>query len=417
MRFNPFSHAFGLDIGDRSLKLVQISKRGRGKPTYSIDSWSQIELPEGIIRNGEIVDVDQAVENLSKLIASASVRVKGRACVACLPEVKSFIKIIEVDKNSSESEIKSKVTTELEQNVPMPLDEIYHDWKMIDSPQSPKPLQSALPQKQTEEEPAAKKDDKEDGKPDDERDDNSKDEESELESEREKEQEPPESDVVRVLFGAAPKQIIDNYTLMLERAGTAPIALEIEAAAISRAVVPDDTSNDHATGILDIGATRSALIIHDNGAIQMSIGIPISGHAITKMVSEALKVELEDAEKLKRECGLDVNRCEDKMWKILYPLIDDITEKIRNALRFYKIGFPDGKKIEKLLLCGGGAQFREIDTVLSRKLAIKVERGNPLINVEAKLPKKFPAAMDLNYATAIGLALRAADELERYRSL
>ena len=121
----------------------------------------------------------------------------------------------------------------------------------------------------------------------------------------------------------------------------------------------------------------------------------------------------DDAEKLKRECGLDANRCEDKMWSILQPLIDDMTEKIRNALRFYQIGFPEGTKIERLYLCGGGAQFHEIDSVLSHKLTIQVRRGDALANIDKRLPKGFAAEAPLQYATAIGLGMRAADERGR----
>jgi Tfp pilus assembly PilM family ATPase len=408
MRFNPFSHAFGLDIGDRSIKLVQMIKTGRGhKTAYRLAAWNKLDIPEGIIEFGEVLDIDKAANSISQLISSSRHGVRGRACVACLPEVKSFIKIIEVGKNAGEGEITKEVRRELEQNVPLPPEDIYYDWKEVG------PRIVPAPEREQRKGRKGKADQTRDAvKP-------TAAESGEAPATETLEAPPapvPDSKTTRIIIGAAPRTIIDSYTLMLERAGVAPLALEIEATAISRAIVPDSAGRDAAIGILDIGAARSALIIWDNGAIQMSIGIPISGIAITKLVSESLSVSMDDAETLKRECGLDVNRCEDKMWKILYPLIDDITEKIRNALRFYKIGFPDGKKIETLYLCGGGAQFREIDLVLSRKLAIKVLRGKPLVNVNPRLPKAFPQDLAINYATAIGLALRAADELERYRS-
>ncbi|MEY4744595.1 MAG: hypothetical protein RL272_540, partial [Candidatus Parcubacteria bacterium] len=76
-----------------------------------------------------------------------------------------------------------------------------------------------------------------------------------------------------------------------------------------------------------------------------------------------------------------------------------------------------GKKIERLYLCGGGAQFREIDTVLSRKLTIMARRGDPLTNLDAKLPREFPKNEEkLMYATAIGLSMRAADENAKHKS-
>lgn len=402
MPLNPLANAFGLDIGDRSLKLIQVARSHRNLRPYRLTAWGEIELAEGVMDRGEILDMDKAVESLKQLIKQSRGRLRGHAVTACLPEVKSFIKIIEVPVGSGEADVKKAVQMELEQNVPLPLEDLYHDWQVIGSVS---PSQTSTP---TDEPPA------EDGK-----DEVSGEKDAAPGKDKKEEGEQPEEPAavsppsVRLLIGAAPKGIVDSYVTLLERAGLVPVAMEIEATAITRASVPASLDENEAVGVLDIGATRSALIIHDHGAIQMSISIPISGNAITNLIADSLKVNFEDAETLKRECGLDANRCEDKMWRILYPLIDDITEKIRNAFRFYKIGFPGGQKIEALYLCGGGAQFREIDTVLSRKLAMKVTRGDASVNLDPRLPKAFPKETLLNYTTAIGLAMRAADETNR----
>ena len=380
---NPLSNTFGLDIGDRTFKLVQV-RRGRGKRPYRVVAWNSVDVPEGVMERGDIRDMDKAVEYMTKLVHTSRGSLKGRACVACLPEAKTFIKIIEIPAGSTEDDLRKAVVREIEQNIPLPPEDIYYDGQLLAEAGD-----AAVPA----EEPA------------------------EAGAEPAPAPEAASKPPMKVLMGAAPKDLVDGYTTLLERAGMAPVALEIEAMAISRAIVPEDESLQEAIGILDIGATRSSLVIYDAGALQMSISIPISGIAITKLVSESLNVSFDDAELLKRECGLDATRCEDKMWKILLPLIDDMTEKIRNALRFYKIGFPQGKKIEHLYLCGGGAQFREIDTVLSRKLTIKAQRGDALSNLDEKLPREFPRGSDaLGYATAIGLAMRAADENAKYRN-
>lgn len=383
---NPLSNAFGLDIGDRTFKLVQVQRRRRGPKPYRITAWHSIDVPEGVMERGDIKDMDKAVEYLSTLVKTVRGSLGGRAAVACLPEAKTFIKIIEIPGDATEADLKKAVMNEIEQNIPLPPEDIYYDWQALDAPPEPNKAHAERPEEKPAEDPLAQAAPK------------------------------PPAPPRKVLMGAAPKNLVDEYTTLLERAGLAPIALEIEATAISRAIVPLDEPINEAVGILDIGATRSSLVIYDSGALQMSISIPISGIAITKLISESLNVTVDDAELLKRECGLDSNRCEDKMWKILLPLIDDMTEKIRNALRFYKIGFPQGTKIERLYLCGGGAQFREIDTVLSRKLTIKARRGDALSNIDERLPKDFPRKEEaLGYATAIGLAMRAADENARYK--
>lgn len=377
--FNPLSNSFGLDIGDRTFKLVQVVKR-RGKDDgHRLTAWGSIDVPEGVMEKGEVKDMEKAADYITTLIRNSKGHVAGQAVVACLPEAKTFIKIIEVEKDADEEMRRKAVIAEIEQSVPLPLDDIYYDWQTIEdlkAAPAPEPQPAIAEKDAAPESPAPVRKD-------------------------------------RVLFAVAPKRLVNDYTELLEKAGLAPIALEIEAMAIERAIAPK--ALDEAFGILDIGATRSSLAISDGGALQMSISIPISGIAVTKLVSESLGVSMEDAETLKRTCGLDANRCEDKMWSILLPLIDDITEKIRNALHFYKIGFPEGQKIEQVFLCGGGGQFHEIDSVLSRKLTIRVRRGDALVNLDPRLPKGFPKDEALQYATAIGLGIRAADENELYR--
>lgn len=424
--FNPLSHAFGLDIGDRSFKIAQISRTRSRKKPYKLTAWGEIEVDEGVMDRGDILDMAKASDAIKKLLKQCKGHLQGRGVVACLPEAKTFIKIIEVAADVSDTGLRKEVVREIIQNIPLPPDEIYYDWQVLDVRTSDKKKDKKRSETRAEKaaaKRAKKKEEKE--KKDKKKRKDDKDEAAEKTSEEpEKTEEPPAAPpatvgTVRVLIGAAPKKLVDSYTTMLENAGLAPTALEIEATAISRAVMPIERKPDapaEAVGILDIGATRSSLVIYDSGIIQMSISIPISGIAITKAISEALNVSMEDAETLKKECGLDSNRCEDKMWRILLPLIDDMTEKIRNALRFYKVGFPQGKKIETLYLCGGGAHFREIDTVLSRKLTIKVERGQALTNLHDAVPRRFPKEQALTFATAIGLGIRAADENKRNRN-
>ncbi len=411
--FNPLSQAFGLDIGDRTFKVAQFSKHPHSKRTYRLKAWGSVSVPEGVMERGEVLNMSRAIEHLKALISSTQGKLRGRAVVACLPEAKSFVKIIEAEKGASREELHRVVVKEIGQSIPLPISDIYYDWQILPErpAEAPKPEPAAKPAEEAgapaEAAPPAEGASAE-GQP-------APETPAEAAPPAEEPEPQPKRDVTRILLAAAPKNLSDSYCQMLEAAGLAPIAFEIEGVAIARAIVPNDELISEAIGILDIGATRSSLIVFDEDVLQMSISIPLSGNELTKIISEKLNINVEDAELLKIECGLDAHRCEDRMWKILLPLIDDMSSKIRNALRFYKIGFPMGKKIERLYLCGGGAHFRDIDTVLSRKLTIKVRRGDSLCNVHA-VPRPFPRENALTYATAIGLGLRAADESDRFQS-
>ena len=65
---------------------------------------------------------------------------------------------------------------------------------------------------------------------------------------------------------------------------------------------------------------------------------------------------------------------------------------------------PNGKKVEKIILCGGGANLKGLAHFLSLELKILVEPGNPWINISEEI--QLPLAESIRYTTAIGLALR-----------
>ena len=398
--------------------MAQVTRRSSKKNLRKLTAWGSIDIPEGIMERGEIMDPEKAAERLVKLISGAKGRLKGRAVVGCLPEARSFVKVIEMKHSTDRDVIRKAVSKEIEQNIPLPVEEIYYDWHLIEEPEekqvSEPPTQEtpdAEPEDKKEEEGEGEKGEK--GEKEEKGEKPTEDNKEEAKSE-DNEPEPEKDKMMRVMLAAAPRSLVDSYVQMIEAAGLAPIALEIEATAIARAMVPENDRLNDPLGILDIGATRSSLIVCDEGAMQMSISVPLSGNELTELISEKLAINLADAELVKIECGLDAHRCEDKMWNILLPMVNDISNKIRNALRFYRIGFPSGKKIERLVLCGGGAHFRDIDTVLSRKLTIKVKKGDSLVNL-TNLPKNFSEESALSYTTAIGLALRASDENERFR--
>jgi len=410
---NPLSSAFGLDFGDRSFKLAQLKKTGGKNSPYRLTAWSSIDVPEGIMDRGDVSDHEKAAGYIMELMKTARGKLRGKAVVACLPEAKTFIKIIDAKEDQTDEQLRKAVKREIELNIPLPPDEIYYDWQLVkprgaDETDATKKGKSSVNGSESGEKT-------QEGEADTDRKEKPPtDGENEEEAmQKQAAQAEAGTDSAKLLLGAAPKKLVDDYTAILDIAGLAPIALEIEATAISRCIAPAFESLPEAIGILDIGATRSSLVVYDRGMIQMSISIPISGIQITDTISQALSINMEEAEILKRECGLDANRCEDKIWKIIAPLIDDMTQKIRNALRFYKIGFPYGKKVEHMYLCGGGAHFREVDTVLSNQLAIKVERGDGLTNVRKPIPRKFPHDQALSFATAIGLGIRAANEATR----
>lgn len=357
MFLNPFSHAFGLDIGDRTIKIAQLRRFRTGMKTwrYLPVHFSKLSLPAGWIVDGELQKPEEIVRTLKEHVQKQKDSLAFSPwVVACLPETKTFIQLIKI-KNEDTLITEDIIRETAPAYLPYNLEDIYLDWQVLPHLVSAKGETS-------------------------------------------------------VLIAAVPKRIADSYTYLLNIAGLTPLALEVEAVAITRAVINrrKDLSRQ-ARGILDLGATRSSFIIFDHGMIQFSLSLPFAGQEVTEKIRQALNLEWNEAEKLKTECGINDKKCRGKLKEILQASLDDLTNKISQAIQFHKLHFPERNPLTGIRLCGGGANLPALENYLSAKLKLKVRRANPWVNLFPPEKAPFDPARSLLYTTAIGLAMRATE--------
>lgn len=354
---NPFPGAFGLDIGDASLKLVQLQRHsplGR-EPYFTLSEMRTVALSPGLIVNGEIQQPEIIRKKIINLIGQEGrlKSLKSPWVVVDLPEPQTFLKLIDID-GSPDTLISEDVFFQARKHLPFELETAYVDWQIINPSQGN----------------AAKS---------------------------------------QVLVGAVPKLIADSYTYLLEAAGLNPLALEIEAMAITRAMI---THNKNYAGmaraILDVGANRSSLIIFDNNSIQFSTSLKFSGNAVTAAIAEQLHLDPEQAEKLKIQNGLVHDRTHPDYLKIVAAAVDGLIEEIKKTLFFYRERFLNANPVTHITLCGGMASFKNMDAVIARQLNTAAHPGTTMKNVVVPDRKKKKPNENLNMVSAIGLALRAA---------
>ncbi|MBI4992735.1 MAG: type IV pilus assembly protein PilM [Candidatus Magasanikbacteria bacterium] len=355
---NPFPNAFGLDIGDLSVKLIQLRNRSLlyREPYYELVNIRNISLPPGLIVNGELQqpeEVRQRIAKMSRGMAAKQKPVRSPWVVAALPETQSFIKMIQIKKPLAEL-IDADILIAAKKHIPFDEDNYYLQWQIIPNGGG--------------------------------------------------------QSTTNVLIGATPKLIADSYTYLLESLGLGVIALEIEALAITRSMITAKKAYlDEARVILDIGASRSCLIVHDHGIIQFSTSLPFSGEIITTAIAQALHLTNEEAEAIKLEQGLNFKQNRRNSWTALVKLTDDFVDSIKNAIDFYYSHFPEANRITRIVMCGGGSNLKRLDRIISAKLKITARPGNPWKNLSATKDIGLSPEKAISYATAIGLGLRAAD--------
>ncbi|MEA3464128.1 MAG: type IV pilus assembly protein PilM [Patescibacteria group bacterium] len=374
---NKSTYPIGLDISDLSLKLVQLNKIGN---KIKIQAMGKINLPHGLIDNGEIKNQEKVIKAIKKLIADPKYgKVSPGEVIACLPETKTFIKLIEVDKTPNP--ISEIIGNEIEKHVPMPINEIFYDWQIIEE----------------------------------------------------------HSDKQLILIGAVPQNIVNQYTALLDETKLSTVALEIEPISICRSLLNEESpkfkSRGENYGIIDIGAKRTSMIFYAKNTILFTVSMPTSGQDITNNIAKALDIKTKQAEKAKIICGLNKNKAQGIIKDILTDTVKELMKKIKEAIEFYNNNYSDQGPIKQILLCGGGANINNLDKIISQDIDITVKLSNPLINLtEArekfskiltekhsletnfiKTQKKHKAKektlpitqnAGLTFTTAIGLALR-----------
>jgi type IV pilus assembly protein PilM len=271
-------------------------------------------------------------------------------------------------------EVSEAIKWETEQQIPLSLEEIYLDWYVLENDSLSK-----------------------------------KEKKKKKEKEKKSDKSKAVSQKVKVFLTAAPRSLVDSYVKVLKKAELKPIAMEVESAAAARALI-DETKYKNNVLIIDSGEMRTSFIIFKSPVIRFTRSVGFSGASLTDEISKKLKVSRQEAELLKKKWGLGKEEGGGSLRECLEPLFGDLSKKIQESLEYYSEHFEkeslDGK-INKIILCGGGAKLKEFDSWLSSKAKREVEKIDPWIKISSLLPdKKISFPKDHCYATAIGLALR-----------
>jgi len=362
----------GIDISDFYIRAVRLEKE-RGK-NFVFGTCYETTLPEGVIKDGEFLDR----EALIRLLKETVYKVSGesgmhREVIADLPEPKTFIKMVtfnwpagesaEVTTKKRKEDIKAKETIlwrvlgeELKEDVPIPLEEANIDYHII---------KGDLKKVKAGEE-------------------------------------------MKLIVGIVSKKISEDYTAVLEDAGLIPIALEIEGFAIARALIQHVEGKQKLVSpnsikiILDLGATRTGLIIYHQDLVRYSLSIPVSGRKITQAIADKKKISFEEAEKLKI-AAQTASEKDPEIYALVTSSLEEIINRVKEAIIFCQFKISSAEMPE-IILCGGGTKWPGLPEMLSEKLNVKATIGNPWINFTEQ-PTSFQRDKSLSYTTAIGLAL------------
>jgi len=195
----------GLDISSRALHSVELDFDGK---SYIPKKYATLNLPEGTIIGGEIVNREALLKTLKDLkLANDLDFVK-----ASLPEEKSYLykTVVTLTDENYNGDFEDAVAFSLEENVPIPGNEVLFTWDIIDKT----------------------------------------------------------AQEVTLNVAAFPKKTVDEYLEILKEAGLTVVVFEIESCALAKAIVPKDSKKTFL--IVEIGTLKTVFSVVANGLIQFT---------------------------------------------------------------------------------------------------------------------------------------------------
>ena len=207
-----------------------------------------------------------------------------------------------------------------------------------------------------------------------------------------------------------PKNVIENYLTVLKNSQILVQSFELEAQAISRAVIEKGDLETYM--IVDFGQKRTGIFIVSRGVVMFTSTLDVGGVMLSNMIAKNFAVSFEEAEKMKRKYGLERNTPNKELFSVLLNSVSILRDEVvKHFLYWHTHKDEEGKNnppIKKIILCGGDSNLIGLSDYFSISMKTKVEMANVWINImntENYIPDiNFKQA--LSFAAALGLALR-----------
>lgn len=205
-----------------------------------------------------------------------------------------------------------------------------------------------------------------------------------------------------VLMSAVPKTLIDKITATVKDAGLNVSMIEPGISAVAR--VLEATEEGHLpTVIVDIGPATTDIAVLD-GSIRVTGGLGVGGNTFTLDIAKKLGVPLENAHQLKVLNGLNAGPRQEKITTALRPSLQRIIVETRKVIRYYNERLSDDRKLEQVVIVGGGSNVPGIGDYFTNELVMPARVASPWQQLDfAKLPQPAKQFRP-RYITVAGLA-------------
>lgn len=337
---------FGLDIGSSAVRAVQLKNSKSSSQLLHYSSTGIEQANDGTIK---VLPDDEMIPLIKQSVKSAGITAKK--VILGVPTSKTFSTVVDLPKMEKKSDQDKTIPVRAEEFIPMPIDGVDLDWRVLgDSP--------------------------------------------------------ADQNLSEVLLVAVDKAYNQSRVDLVQKAGFEVIAVEPDAFALPRAVIPgDEHGKNHI--IIETGNLETDLIILLDGKPRLIRTISTGMQQVIHSVSSSLSIDINQAQQYMFKFGLDKTKLEGQIFKAAEPAISQIISEIIKSTKFItgRYGQVD---YEDILLSGTASYIPGLDQYVQESVKLPTIIGSSWTNVTypEKLRKEL-MAINNNFAVVVGLGRRS----------
>ena len=314
--------AIGLDIGTSGVRAAELSF---GKGQLTLEKFGQVALPEGAVRDGEVIDPVAVGEAIKQLWLHT--KFSSKKVIIGVANQKVIVRQVDLPW-LSDDELKKSLGFQVQDFVPMPVEHAVLDFFTL--------------------------------------------EEFNHES---------GGRMRRGMLVAAAREMVMNAVHAVQKAGLTVTSVDLSPFAVLRSLAATDNLGMGADveALVDVGARVTNIVVHQGGAPRFIRILLMGGQDLTDAVAERMGVAAPQAEAMKQEIGLRTDVGDQAM--IASRVIDGaaatFVDEVRGSLDYYTAS-TGSASITRLILTGGGSRLTGLAERLQTSTRIPVVSGNPI---------------------------------------
>lgn len=354
----------GIEITSEKVNLVQL--RRKGQSSYKLVTYASVELPEGTVEEGRILDPVALGEIIRSLLAENKIKLKKTA--TALPGRETVSRLIRLPAEIPDLELREMVLNqEASLYLPFPREDADVDYQK---------LGTALDDDGIER--------------------------------------------VEILMVATPKEVTDSYINVLEIAQLQVDIVEVSSFALIRALhneLARYSTIAEAVAIVDIEYEATEITVTVDGVPQFSRTFPIGTAQIQNAQLRAINLpprRTTDMEMLGSmsvpvqsmdTVGLAGGGGNTPGDAAIMRVVGDLSDELRRSIDFYTSQSP-GSDVVQLLIAGPGACIGQLNEFFSQRLGIAASAVDPIATMGITIDGEIPIQDRMSLSVVLGLGLR-----------